>query len=473
MTQAGNFDVVVVGGGIAGLTAANRAAQLGLRALVLEQGAGPQYLCNSRFSGGILHIAFHNIREGDAALSGIINDATSGYAQPALREAFANSAPRAVDWLREEGAKFIRVGQSVWQQWVLAPPRALAPGMDWKGRGPDVALRLLADNLKKRGSAIRLDTRVTALVRGNGRCAGIDAESGGATVRYTASRAVVIADGGFQSNLDLVRENITRRPEKLKQRGAATGMGDGLNMARAIGAAAVGLDCFYGHLLSRDAFANEKVWPYPQLDELAVAGILIDGAGMRAADEGRGGVYLANMVARCADPLACCAIFDEAIWNGPGRGARIPANPNLVKAGGTVHRAESLASLAGMIAVPAQVLQATIDEYNAALRAGAADKLSVPRSVKPNAAHVIATPPYYAVPVCAGITYTMGGLAIDADARVLREDGSAIAGLYAAGAATGGLEGGPEIGYLGGLMKAATFGLRAAEHIARSGAGGA
>jgi fumarate reductase flavoprotein subunit len=465
MTQSENFDVVVVGGGIAGLTAANRAAQLGLRAIVLEKGSGPQYLCNSRFSGGILHIAFHNIREGDAALSSVIDEATSGYAQPALREAFAKSAPLAVDWLRGEGAKFIRVAQSVWQQWVFAPPRALAPGIDWKGRGPDLTLRTLVDNLKKRGASIRLETRVTGLVQENGRCTGVDAETGGATVRYSASRAVVIADGGFQSNLDLVRENISHQPEKLKQRGAATGMGDGLRMARAIGAGAVGLDCFYGHLLSRDAFTNDKVWPYPQLDELGVAGILVDSAGQRFADEGKGGVYLANMVARSTDPLACCAIFDEAIWDGPGRGARIPANPNLIKAGGTVHKAESLAALADIIAMPAQALQMTIEKYNAALQTNATGNLDVPRSIRPNTAYAIVKPPFYAVPICAGITYTMGGLAIDADARVLRDDGSVIAGLYAAGAATGGLEGGPEIGYLGGLMKATTFGLRAAEHI--------
>ncbi len=466
MTQTENFDVVVVGGGIAGLTAANRAAQLGLKAVVLEKGSGPQYLCNSRFSGGILHIAFHNIREGEVALEAAMKDATSGYAQPALREAFAKTAPVAVDWLREEGAKFIRIAGSVWQQWVFAPPRALAPGIDWKGRGPDLTLRTLVDNLKKRGASIKLDTLVTALVQENGRVVGVDTQSNGAAVRYTASRAVVIADGGFQSNLDLVRENITRQPEKLKQRGAATGMGDGLRMARAIGAGTAGLDCFYGHLLSRDAFTNDKVWPYPQLDELGVAGILIDGGGKRIADEGKGGVYLANMVARSADPLACFTIFDEAIWDGPGRGARIPANPNLVKAGGTVHKAESLASLAAIISVPAQALQATIDEYNAALQAGASGKLGVPRSTKPNAAFPIAKAPFYAVPICAGITYTMGGLAIDADARVLREDGSVITGLYAAGAATGGLEGGPEIGYLGGLMKATAFGYRAAEHIA-------
>jgi fumarate reductase flavoprotein subunit len=78
----------------------------------------------------------------------------------------------------------------------------------------------------------------------------------------------------------------------------------------------------------------------------------------------------------------------------------------------------------------------------------------------------IAVAPFLAIPLCAGITYTMGGIRIDGDARVLREDGVAIPGLYAAGSTTGGIEGGPRIGYIGGLAKAAVFGLRAAEHAA-------
>ena len=78
----------------------------------------------------------------------------------------------------------------------------------------------------------------------------------------------------------------------------------------------------------------------------------------------------------------------------------------------------------------------------------------------------IAQAPYYAVPLCAGITYTMGGIAIDPDGRVQRQGGGAISGLYAVGATTGGLEGGSGIGYVGGLIRAATFGMRAAECIA-------
>jgi fumarate reductase flavoprotein subunit len=74
--------------------------------------------------------------------------------------------------------------------------------------------------------------------------------------------------------------------------------------------------------------------------------------------------------------------------------------------------------------------------------------------------------PFLAIPVCAGITYTMGGIAIDTHGRVKHRDGGVIGGLYAAGSATGGIEGGRLAGYIGGLSKAATFGFRAAEHVA-------
>ena len=78
----------------------------------------------------------------------------------------------------------------------------------------------------------------------------------------------------------------------------------------------------------------------------------------------------------------------------------------------------------------------------------------------------ISKPPYYAMPVCAGITHTMGGVVVNDHAQALRADGTEIAGLYAIGATAGGLEGGPEIGYVGGLAKGGITGLRAAEHIA-------
>jgi fumarate reductase flavoprotein subunit len=463
-------DVVIVGGGIAGLIAGRRAAQQGLRVAVLERGGDEHYACNS---GGIMHIAFHNIKESAAVLLSVIEAATRGHAKPDLAYAFAENAGRVVDWLREEGIQFVSVGNSAYQQWTFAPPRPITPGLDWKGRGADVMMHTLEENLKKSGGALLRETAADALIVDGGRITGVEVQHGGKTQRIGA-RAVVIADGGFQGNLELVRENISPQPSRIMQRGAATGVGDGLRMARAAGAATSELAPFYGHLLSRDAFKNDKVWPYPQCDELGVAGIVIDHRGERFVDEGRGGVYVANAIAHLDDPLSSCAIFDERVWQGPGKNARIPANPLLVNAGATVHSAPTLAALAALIGVSAEKLERTVREYNDAHAAGTLAKLEPARSSAPIPGNApiptlpIKEPPYYAVPLCAGITFTTGGIAIDAHARVLGASGEPIAGLYAAGSCTGGLEGGPGAHYLGGLMKAAAFGLIAAEHIAVS-----
>ena len=85
----------------------------------------------------------------------------------------------------------------------------------------------------------------------------------------------------------------------------------------------------------------------------------------------------------------------------------------------------------------------------------------------------ISQPPFYAVPLVAGVTYTTGGIAIDRMTRVKSESGGIIAGLYAAGSCTGGHEGGPYSGYTGGLGKALTFGFIAGNTIARSNASAA
>jgi fumarate reductase flavoprotein subunit len=467
MSGSMQCDVVVVGAGLGGLSAANRAAELGLEALVLERGIEQQYLCNSRFSGGILHIAQHNVEEPAEQLTRVIEEATLGECDPELARALAQDARRAVTWLRGEGVKFIRVGQSVWQQHVLAPPRPITPGLDWKGRGPDVTLRTLEANLVKRGGGVMRGTAARALMETGGRCIGVEADAGGKPVQLRA-RAVVLADGGYQADFELIGQHITTAPEKLKQRGAATGVGDGLRMARSLGAATTRLDAFYGHMLSRDSFGNDKVWPYPQLDELGTAGIVVDGRGERFTDEGMGGVYVANMIARLADPLSTWAVFDEAIWNGPGKDARIPANPNLVRGGGTVLQAPSLQALAEKMAIPTERFELTVEAYNRALAAGKPEALSPRRSSTRIRAMPVVQPTFYAVPLCAGITYTMGGIAIDPDGRVLRAGGGSIENLYAVGTTTGGLEGGSNVGYVGGLIKAATFGIRAAERIART-----
>ena len=279
---------------------------------------------------------------------------------------------------------------------------------------------------------------------------------------------VVIADGGFQANLDMLRmSGISPAPEKLLARNGGTAVGDGLRMAQALGAAASGgMNNFYGHLHSRDAMQSTKHWPRPVTDDLASAGIVIDAEGRRFTDEALGGIWIANAIARLPDPLGTTIIFDQAIWDGPpGRNHVQPPNPLVVEAGGTLHRAETLAELAEKIGLPPQRLNDAVAEYNKAIGDGMLQKLSPARGNSPNKAWPIKTAPFYAMPICAAITNTMGGIVVDGDARVLDKNDKPIPGLYAAGSTVGGLDGGPHAGYVGGLIKA-TIGLRAAETIA-------
>ena len=169
-------------------------------------------------------------------------------------------------------------------------------------------------------------------------------------MKKLSAPAVVIADGGFQANLDMLRANgVSPAPEKLLARNGGTAVGDGLRMAQALGAAitVAGMNNIYGHLHSRDAMQSTRHWPRPVTDDLAAAGIVIDADGRRFADEGLGGIYLSNAIARLPDPLGATIVFDQAIWDGPpGRNHVQPPNPLVVEAGGTLHRAENIAELA-------------------------------------------------------------------------------------------------------------------------------
>lgn len=458
------MDLVVVGGGLAGLVAAARASELGCSVTVLEAGADERYVCNARFSGGVFHIAFTEIKSPPEVLRAAIDRVTDGKADSAQADMLAGNSGRLVDWLRGQGAQFIRT-QVAWQSHILAPPRPIVAGQEWMGRGPDVMLRRLVEKITARGGKVERGTRARALIMEDDRCVGVEAETAGQMRRFPA-KAVLLADGGFQADLELVGKNIAPAPGGVKQRGAATGKGDGLRMATAVGAATSALDRFYGHLLCRDAMTNDRVWPYPELDALATAGILVDPSGRRFVDEGIGGVAIANAIARLADPLSVTVVFDAKIWEGPGRSARIPANPTLANAGGTILSAPTLGQLAAAAGIDPTGLATTVAVHNAAIAAGDSTTLRPVRSTDRFTPMPVASGPFMAIPLCAGITYTMGGLRIDAGTRVLKSDGQPIPGLYAAGSTTGGLEGGDRSAYIGGLTKAGVQGLVAAEHVA-------
>jgi fumarate reductase flavoprotein subunit len=466
MTEHLDFDLVSIGGGFAGLVAALRGAELGLRTAVVEQGADETYLCSSRWAGGIFHVSYHDVRLKPAELVAAIERATSGEADPTLAAALAADCARTIDWLAGQGAEFTSASPIGWHRWTLAPPRAPVAGQDWRGRGPDVMIARLKERLEQRQGRMFLATRAAGLRMGGGRCVGLTARLGAAELSLQA-RAVVVADGGFPGDAELFRRHIGPSPERVLQRHAGSAVGDGLRMAEQAGAALTPLDRFYGHLLSRDAMHNDELWPYPQIDAVATAALIVDRGGRRLLDEGLGGISISNDLARLEDPLCATVICDAPIWESAGRAAQIPPNPELLRGGGTLYRADTIAELARLAALDPAALCDTVAVYNEAFRDGSGALLTPPRSAKSGLPKPIDTPPFLAIPICAGITNTFGGIAIDGHGRVRRPDGSTIGGLYAAGGCTGGLEGGGALGYVGGLIKACVFGLRAAEDAAR------
>jgi fumarate reductase flavoprotein subunit len=449
-------ELVVVGGGFAGLVTGVAASELGIGTIIVEKSEGEPSWSNSRISGGALHVAMLPADSPPEVLRERIMATGAGHVRANLVEALIADAPAALDWHRQHGIELVQASASPHHRYVLAPPAQLTAGLQWKGRGGDVALRRLLERFRSAGGTYRAATRATRLLVRHDAVHGVETDGG----ERIQSQAVVICDGGFQANAELVDRYFgAGTAEQIMLRGTDTGTGDGALMAEAAGAKLVNMDAFYGCLLSRDARTNQNLWPFPIVDQLAGRSMLVDeSTGQRFVDEGVGGVLLTNLIAKYDRPAAAVAIFDAGTWNALGAES-VPVNPNLVDHGGTMHSADNVSDLARAIGAPVEPLERSVEAWNAG-------QLTLPHTgqMKP-----IAAPPYHAVPIIPGITYTMGGILIDASARVLSHEGERpIPGLWAAGTAAGGLEGGPRATYLGGIMQSTVFGRRAAASIAES-----
>jgi fumarate reductase flavoprotein subunit len=172
-------------------------------------------------------------------------------------------------------------------------------------------------------------------------------------------------------------------------------------------------------------------------------------------------------VAQLSDPLSAILIVDDAIWQTePGITTTVPANPAMADAGGELTSAADIETLAARLRLPAEGLAQTVRDYNQAVAGGAFARLAVPHSARKHRPMPILTPPFHVVPLCTGVTGTMGGVVINEHAQALKPDGSVFPGLYAVGTPVAGLEGGPRAGYVGGISKSFVLGLLAGEHIA-------
>jgi fumarate reductase flavoprotein subunit len=431
----GRVDVAVVGGGLAGLVAANRCAQLGLRTALLEKGPGPDGDSNARISTGLFHLAWRPLDARADELEAAMVAATDGNIDRGIARAIAANAAGALQWLIAEGVSFAPSREGAAFRWHVVPHGVNVARRIEGDRGTYRMVRRLYANLRARGAAVCHDSRATALEQSaDGWRVTVDGPLPG---RHVDASHVVLCDGGFQASPELLTRYVGPRAADIVLRAAVTGTGDALRMAVGVGAAATGLDRFYGHILSRDA-VHADLWPYPVLDRLCQQGVVIDRQGRRLGAGFADGVQLANILAGTDEPRGWSVVVTESDWkrcggdSAPGRGAT--AYDDLERLGGTVCRAIGARRLAAELDLPAASL---VD--------------AVERCLGPAAA----AGPLVGLPIIPGITFTMGGIAVRADGAVLAADGAVIPGLFACGSACGGIQGGPRGGYLGGLAVAA------------------
>jgi len=452
-------DVVVVGAGLAGFTAAVRASEQGAKVVLIDKSGGELGDGNVLMASGSLRAGDKSPKADPAELYEFVM--TKGVASPDLVRAWAETCGRAVDWLESSGVILSETDPG--RIWLNQDSEiSLAPV--YKKDVGRKALTKLKQRLEQLGGRYLNGIEGYRLIVENDRVCGLVGRKGGEEIELRGG-STILATGGFSANKEMVRQYIGPHADRCKLRGSKQDTGDGLRMALELGAKAVNLKYFYGHLLSRKALTDDRFWPYPRLDSFVDEGMLVDRIGERFVDEGRGDVAVANELARTDDVTGAVLIFDQATWDAArddafSNSVKTPApNPWLLDNDGELFRGDTIGGLAQELGLDRSRLTRTLEQYNHALESGSGSELPIPRTGKAKPLRA----PFYGLRVVPGITFTMGGVLVNGRCEALSLDEKPIPGLYAAGDTIGGLMGGDRGGYTGGLMQAVVTGILAGE----------
>jgi len=362
---------------------------------------------------------------------------------------------------------------------------AMATGKRMYAMGNAIAIGL-RQGLVDAGVPVRYDTELKELLVEDGRVVGViveHASSGSATVRreIRARRGVILGSGGFEHNQEL-RDKLLPRPTSTEwSTGAPSNTGGGLLAGTAVGAATDLLeDAWWGPTIRLPG----RAWFF--LAERNLPGsIIVNAAGRRYMNEALPYVEATHAMydgeATGISHVPSYMIFDQTYRNRylfAGIAGRQPFPGRWYK-DGVITRAPSLTDLAERLGLPSAELSATVERFNGFARSGvdedfhrgesAYDKYYSDPTVKPNCSLApIERGPFYAVKIVPGDLGTKGGLVTDERARVLREDGTVIEGLYAAGNVSSAVMGHTYPGPGGTIGPALVFGYLAAEDIATS-----
>ena len=457
--------VVVVGGGNAGLCAALSAREQGAAVTVLERAPREAKGGNSTFTAGAMRVAYDGVEDlmtlmpdldesqraitdfGSYPKSAFLDDlarVTEYRTDPELASLLVEESLPTLRWMHGKGVRFLPIyGRQAFQ---IDGRFKFWGGLtvEVSGGGPGLVDSLTRAALDA-GVEIRYGARAASLLADDEGVHGVRVRQNGRTANLAAD-AVVLASGGFQANAEMRTRYLGRNWELAKVRGTMYDTGDGIRMALEIGASPAGnySGC---HAVGWDRNA-------PEFGDLAVGdhfqkhsypwGVMVNAHGRRFVDEGadfRNYTYAKYGRVILEQPQQFAwQIFDAKVTHLLRDEYRIRQVTKV--------KADTLEELAKKLdGVDAEAFLKEMAAYNAAVDVTTpfnpnvkdgrgTSGLEVPKS---NWANRIDEPPFEAYAVTCGITFTFGGLRIDTSARVLDTDMRPIPGLFAAGELVGGI----------------------------------
>jgi tricarballylate dehydrogenase len=421
--------VLVVGGGIAGLSAAISARQSGAEVILIEKAPPEGRGGNTRFADAQMRFPHEADEFGprDYSAEDMFDDLmriSRGRANPELIRTLCENARDTAEWLTGMGL-----------EWEPGYPHTAGYRRSPKSGGQGL-VDLLYRRFEGLGGIVSYQTgAVDLIVNGDGSIAGARARSPEGIVDIYAPGGVVLACGGFQANVEMRVRYLGRFADSLILRGSRYNTGEGLRMAIEAGAQPAGQWGDY-HSAVLDARSPKIECGVTALYNYQM-GIFVDQSGHRFLDEGedfRDHTYVkfSKFIVEQAGGEAWCLFDQKAYQREEFARAWRPVGPPV--------EAATLKEMAEKMGLPAENLMDTVANFNAAVQPGDydLDRLDGKRTLgitppKSNWALPLDTPPYVAIPVTGGITFTFGGLKCDTRARVIDTRGEVMAGLYAAG----------------------------------------
>ncbi|MCL2217899.1 MAG: flavocytochrome c [Defluviitaleaceae bacterium] len=452
-------DVVVVGGGGAGMTAAIRASQLGASVIVLEKLAfigGNTLISGSGFNAVNPRIQLAQNPPVNDSIDFHFQQTFEGgdsIADPTLVRILVENALAGIYWTQELGMQ--------WQDNIFTVPGALfrrsnLPVMPLGIGFVDMYRRFLdrADS----NIELLLETRATELITEGGRVVGVRATNADNNTVEVRAASVVMATGGFGSNIEM-RMRYDQLWHVLDRGIPTTNLpsivGDGIVMGQAVGANLVGMDYIqllpFGHIRtgSLSGLVGRSMEDH----------VYVNIEGRRFVDEGARRDDMTAATLAQTNSTMFVIIDSRSVPTGDVLNFFGEAHDSLVNYG-HVYRANTLEELARLFGADPATFVQTINEFNASVDRGYDHEFG--RTVFSGR---IEQPPFYAGPRMPTVHHTMGGLQIDAYTRVISTTGAVIPGLYAAGEVAGGIHGTNRLGG-NALTEMTVFGKIAGESAA-------